>query len=110
MTETGFSSVFFTCLLFVLFGGIILAQRFFPRLSQRLQSIGKLQTLGMLTLTPQCSVAVVRAGRETLVLGLTPHSVTLLTKTYEVDVVEEQRQSEPNELGPAVTGEARAAL
>ncbi|MCS6924372.1 MAG: flagellar biosynthetic protein FliO [Candidatus Binatia bacterium] len=38
-----------------------------------------LQHLGTVALTPSCSVALVQVGRETLVLGLTSQSVTLLT-------------------------------
>lgn len=38
-----------------------------------------LQHLGTLALTPPCSLALVRVGHETLVLGLTSQSVTLLT-------------------------------
>jgi flagellar biogenesis protein FliO len=36
--------------------------------------------LGSLMLNPKCSVAVVQAGAETLLLGVTASSVTLLTK------------------------------
>ena len=54
-----------------------------PRLRQRWQTTGHLQTLGLVTLTPQCSVALVRVGRETLVLGVTSQMVTLLTKTLD---------------------------
>jgi flagellar biogenesis protein FliO len=36
--------------------------------------------LGTLMLNPKCSVAMVQAGEETLLLGLTASSVTLLTK------------------------------
>jgi flagellar biogenesis protein FliO len=36
--------------------------------------------LGSLMLNPKCSVAVVQAGEETLLLGVTASSVTLLTK------------------------------
>ena len=39
-----------------------------------------LQHLGTLPLTTQSSLALVRVYNETLVLGITPHSVTLLTK------------------------------
>jgi flagellar biogenesis protein FliO len=36
--------------------------------------------LGSLMLNPKCSVAVVQAGEETLLLGVTASSVTLLAK------------------------------
>lgn len=39
-----------------------------------------LQHLGTLSLTPSCAVALVRVGHETVVLGLTSQSVTLLAK------------------------------
>jgi flagellar biogenesis protein FliO len=61
----------------------ILARRFLPTLGRPYRAEGSLQRLGLLALTPQCSVALVRAGQDTLVLGLTPQSVTLLTKAGE---------------------------
>jgi flagellar biogenesis protein FliO len=64
-------------------GIALLARRFMPQLVQRYQPGGALQQLGLLTLTPHCSVALIRAGQETLVLGLTPQAVTLLAKTHE---------------------------
>jgi flagellar biogenesis protein FliO len=36
--------------------------------------------LGSVMLNPKCSVALVQAGEETLLLGVTASSVTLLTK------------------------------
>jgi flagellar biogenesis protein FliO len=110
MAETGFSGALLAFALIGLLGVIFVAQRFLPRLRQQLQSMGKLQSLGLLTLTPQCSVAVVRAGRETLVLGLTPHAVTLLTKTNDVDVLSGERADETSESTARVMGETRAAL
>src|SRR5215470_8731595 len=44
-----------------------------------------LQHLGTLPLTTQSSLTLVRVYNETLVLGITPHSVTLLTKAPDPD-------------------------
>jgi flagellar biogenesis protein FliO len=74
-----------------LLGVIAIVRRFAPQLGQRLQGAGRLQHLGLLSLTPQCSVALVQIGREILVLGLTPHTVTLLTKTHDPNANEEER-------------------
>ncbi len=65
-------------------------QRLLPRLKQRVQAAGRLQMLGLLALTPQCSVALVQAGRETLVLGVTTQTVTLLMKTGQLASAETQ--------------------
>jgi flagellar biogenesis protein FliO len=62
------------------FGVALLVRYFLPVFAQRSGGEGPLQRLGLLALTPQCSVALVRVGQETLVLGLTAHSMTLLTK------------------------------
>ncbi len=65
-------------------GGLAFAaHRFLPALKQKYRSRGPLKHLGILALTPQCSVALVQTGEETLVLGLTPHAVTLLAKAGE---------------------------
>jgi len=40
------------------------------------------QHLGTLPLTPQSSLALVRVYKETLVLGITAQSVTLLAKAH----------------------------
>jgi len=77
----------------LLAGGYVI-QKFVLQLGQRFRAAEYIKPLGLLTLTPQCSVAVVRAGRETLVLGLTPHAVTLLTKTPADDAV---MQAEENQ-------------
>ena len=72
-------------------GGVIaLLRRWAPQLRQRLQLADRLQHQGLLSLTPQCSVALVRVGQETLVLGVTPHSVTLLMKAQEISGQEEK--------------------
>ena len=81
MTENLFSGQIFVLLLLSLLAGVYAVQRLLPKLGRRSQAADRLQTLGFLPLTPQCSVALVRVGHETLVLGLTPHAVTLLTKT-----------------------------
>jgi flagellar biogenesis protein FliO len=58
----------------------LIARRLLPLCGQSQRPESPLRHLGTLPLTPPCSVALVRAGQETLVLGLTSQSVTLLTK------------------------------
>jgi flagellar biogenesis protein FliO len=69
----------------LLVGGLIvagiIALRVAPMLAQKGRSDRLLKHLGTLALTPQCSVALVRVGRETLVLGVTSQSVSLLART-----------------------------
>ncbi len=62
-------------------------RRFCPQVSQRFRARNHLESLGLLALTPQCSVALVRAGQEMLVLGVTPQAVTLLAKMPEAAAV-----------------------
>lgn len=75
-----------TTLSFV-FGGMlgvaVVARRFLGQLGRRSPLNGFLKHVGTLPLTPQCSVALVRAGKETLVLGVTSQSITLLRKIPE---------------------------
>lgn len=80
MAELGHIVGTFLLILVSLAGTAFLIRRFLPHLSGRSLARGDLQPLALLTLTPQCSVALVQAGQETLVLGLTSHAVTLLTK------------------------------
>lgn len=78
-------------LVLVAMGGVIvLLRRLAPQLGRRLQLASRLQHQGLLSLAPQCSVALVRVGQETLVLGVTPHAVTLLTKAQLSDQEEKQ--------------------
>lgn len=74
-----------------LLGVAAIVRRLAPQLGRRFQRIGRLQHLDLLSLTPQCSIALVQMGRELLVLGLTPHAVTLLTKTQDLSVAEEEQ-------------------
>ena len=90
MNEPGTVIGMLALILVGLFGVVAIVRRFAPQLGQRLQRAGRLQQLGFLSLTPQCSVALVRIEREILVLGLTPHTVTLLTKTHDPDTREEK--------------------
>ncbi|MBI3304281.1 MAG: flagellar biosynthetic protein FliO [Deltaproteobacteria bacterium] len=83
MTEVGQVIGALALVLAGMVGVALLIRRFLPQLGSRYRPAGPLQHLGLLALTPQCSVALVRAGQETLVLGLTPHAVTLLTKAGE---------------------------
>jgi flagellar biogenesis protein FliO len=77
--------------------GAYVVPRVLPRLRQRMQAAGRLQMLGHLALSPQCSVALIRVGAETLVLGVTPQSVTLLTKS-ESDVAVDTQPDAPGQL------------
>jgi flagellar biogenesis protein FliO len=83
-------------------------RRLLPRFSSGLHSRNRLQSLELLALTPQCSVALVRVGQETLVLGMTPQSVTLLTKVDEANDTTTDRQSERVRKQPA-EGERQAS-
>ena len=86
-------------LAFVGLAGVLLLVRWWaPQFKQRMQFAGRLQREGLLALTPQCSVALVRIGQETLVLGVTPHTVTLLTKTQGQDVREGTPQQDEGAL------------
>ena len=62
-------------------GGLsALFSRLIPALSHRASVGGVLEHLGTLPLTAQSSLALVRLHDETLLLGITPQGVTLLTK------------------------------
>jgi flagellar biogenesis protein FliO len=93
MIEAEFPGFFLVLVLVGFIGLAFAVQRFLPRLGRRFQLMGRLQALGVLTLTPQCSVALVRAGGETLVLGLTPQSVTLLTKLPAASPLESEERN-----------------
>jgi len=80
MNESGAVFGTLALVLICLIGVMILVRRFAPHWGQRLQLTSRLQHLGLLSLTPQCSVALIQIGPEILVLGVTPHTVTLLTK------------------------------
>jgi len=55
--------------------------------------------LGSLMLNPKCSVAMVQAGNETLLLGVTATSVTLLTKVpNSAAAAEESADTDDNRL------------
>ncbi|MBI3758032.1 MAG: flagellar biosynthetic protein FliO [Deltaproteobacteria bacterium] len=85
MVDSLFSGHILGLLLIGLLAGAYAVQKLAPKIGRRFLAADHLKPLGLLTLTPQCSVAVIRAGSETLVLGLTPHAVTLLTKTLVRD-------------------------
>jgi flagellar biogenesis protein FliO len=55
-------------------------QRFVPALGRRGCVGGMLEHLGTMPLTAQSSLALVRLNGETLLLGITPHNISLLTK------------------------------
>jgi len=91
MIEPGTLVGTLTLVLVVIGGVLMLLRRFLPQVGKRLQFADRLQHQGILALTPQCSVALVRIGQETLVLGVTPHAVTLLTKSPVVDRTENEQ-------------------
>jgi flagellar biogenesis protein FliO len=99
MSEVGFlgQTVILTLVALVAAAGCVHVLA--PRLRRRFQTVGHLQTLGLLTLTPQCSVALVQVGREKLVLGVTSQMVTLLTKTPANGAGEADEGEETHELG-----------
>ncbi len=55
-------------------------RRVFPSLRHRSALDGALEHLGSLPLTPHSSLALVRLYKDTLLLGITPQSITLLSK------------------------------
>jgi flagellar biogenesis protein FliO len=57
-----------------------LIQRFLPGLGRRGNLAGTLEHLGTMPLTAQSSLALVKLHDETLLLGITPQSITLLAK------------------------------
>jgi len=58
-------------------------RRLWQALSRRTATLGTLEHLGSLPLTAQSSLALVRLNKETLLLGISPQGITLLTKTRE---------------------------
>jgi flagellar biogenesis protein FliO len=55
-------------------------RRMIPAFGRRSAVGGALEHLGSLPLTAQSSLALVRLHEETLLLGITPQGITLLTK------------------------------
>jgi flagellar biogenesis protein FliO len=55
-------------------------RRIIPALGRRAPAGGALEHLGSLPLTAHSSLALVRLNQETLLLGITPQGITLLTK------------------------------
>ena len=58
-------------------------RRLWQTLSRRSATRGALEHLGSLPLTAQSSLALVRLDKETLLLGISPQGITLLTKNRE---------------------------
>lgn len=68
--------------LILILGGLVFVASRGSRLLRARQPAEQILTLqSTVALTPQCSVAVVRTAQEELILGLTAHNVTILTKT-----------------------------
>jgi flagellar biogenesis protein FliO len=65
--------------------GVLIAclRRLIPTFGRRVSAGGTLEHLASLPLTAQSSLALVRLHKETLLLGITPQSITLLTKGQE---------------------------
>lgn len=57
-----------------------LLRRIIPAFARRSSVGGALEHLGSLPLTAHSSLALVRLHKETLLLGITPQGITLLTK------------------------------
>ena len=81
MTEIGQMTSNLVVILLVIGGVAFAARRFAPFLKTRHRPGNPLQHISTLALTPHCSIALVRAGQDDLLLGLTAQSLTLLTKT-----------------------------
>jgi flagellar biogenesis protein FliO len=60
--------------------------RFFPSLRRQSALDGVLEHLGSLPLTAQASLALVRLHKDTLLLGITPQSITLLSQGVDPGV------------------------
>jgi flagellar biogenesis protein FliO len=71
-----------------------LLRRFFSGFGRRSVVGGALEHLGNLPLTAHSSLALVRLHKETLLLGITANSITLLSKSNEEMVVG------PNSVAP----------
>lgn len=63
-----------------------LLSRLIPSLGPRASAGGALEHLGALPLTTQSSLALIRLHDETLLLGITAQSVTLLTRRRQTEV------------------------
>jgi len=81
--------------------------RWLPFAGRRSVAGTALQHLGTLPLTTQSCLALVRVYKETLVLGVTPQSVTLLTKT---DSDRSPSAPESTEAAPAGSEGLRSLL
>jgi flagellar biogenesis protein FliO len=68
-------------------------QRLFPSLRRRSALDGVLEHLGNLPLTAHASLALVRLHKDTLLLGITPQSITLLSKGVDPSVFATDRVS-----------------
>lgn len=70
-----------------------LFQRFIPALSRRGSVGGVLEHLGTMPLTAQSSLALVRLNGETLLLGITPQNISLLTKGNDPAAAQPPRET-----------------
>jgi len=66
-------------------------RRLWQALSRRSATRGALEHLGSLPLTAQSSLALVRLNKETLLLGISPQGITLLTKNREPNAEGERK-------------------
>ena len=79
-------------------------RRLMPTFGRRISAGGALEHLASLPLTAQSSLALVRLHKETLLLGITPQSITLLTKGQEN---EPGQLTPPESLPPCEDGSSR---
>jgi flagellar biogenesis protein FliO len=86
-------------------------RRLMPSFGRRACAGGALEHLASLPLTAQASLALVRLHKETLLLGVTPQSITLLTKGEENETGQATPPSVPalplESLGPHGEGSSR---
>ncbi len=68
-------------------------QRMLPNLRRRSALDGALEHLGNVPLTAHASLALVRLYDDTLLLGVTPQSITLLSKGVDPSAFVAQRRS-----------------
>jgi flagellar biogenesis protein FliO len=80
-------------------GLAMLLQRMIPALARRKPAGRLLEYLESLPLTAQSSLALVRLREETLLLGITPQSITLLAKDVEMPSQDHDSESAPADQG-----------
>ncbi len=82
--------------LVVVVGFILISARIIQSRTQSATS-GLLQTLGYLSLGPRRGIAVVKAGKEILLIGITPNDLKLL-KTIDEDSIDTELTTIKNNI------------